>query len=239
MKKHYIIVISLISITFFGCGKNTVGGNGKVTIDHRNPGMFNSISIKGAYDVVLIKSDSTFINVEADANLAPVINTIVNDSVLEVFNDKTIIRSKELRLIIACPNLRSIDFSGATELSCDTTLKFDQLSIIISGAGRIDLDFIANNIKTNVSGGAELMFKGKTNYLDVSITGTGNLNATGLQTNKCSIDISGFGWAKLNVKEKLEVNISGFGKIEYTGNPYVKQSITGGAKVKHIENGQF
>lgn len=227
-----IIVIS-------GCGKNTIGGNGKVTVEDRNLDNFNSISIKGAYDVKLVNSDSSFLQVVADENLLPAIKTTVTDSILEVYNDKTIIRSKELKLIIGCPGIHSIDFSGATELICDSMLTIDQLNIVISGAGRINLSVNANNLKTNVSGGAELVFKGQVKTLDVSITGTGNLDAKELQTSRCIIDISGFGWAKLNVKEVLEVNISGFGKVEYAGNPELKQSITGGAKVKHVENGQF
>jgi hypothetical protein len=239
MKMLKIISTLLIMLILAGCGKSTIGGNGNVTVETRKLNKFNCISIKGAYDVELVRSDSTYLRIEADDNLLPVIITTINDSILEIYNEKNIIRSKELKLIIACPDLQSIDFSGATELTCDTTLDFKHLNILISGAGRIDLTVNAQSIKTSVSGGAELVFKGIVKNMEISITGTGNLNASKLFVDSCAIDISGFGWAKLNVKQNLEVNISGFGKVEYSGNPEIKQSITGGAKVKHVEDGQL
>jgi hypothetical protein len=231
MKTRLIIISSCLLIMCSACGKKSIGGNGKVITQHRDIKGFKSISIKGAYDVYLKKGNEETVIIEADSNLMSVIKTEVSDSMLDIHNTKTIIRSKELRLTITCPNLNSIDFSGATELSCDSGLVFKDLIINISGAGRIDMNMKLDDLTAIVSGGADLNFCGSANSLDVSITGAGNLNAHDFVTKKCKIDISGFGRAKVNVLQKLDVNISGAGKVDYIGNPYVKQSVTGAGKI--------
>jgi len=234
MKLRLIIISSCLLILITSCGKKTIGGNGRVISQHRDIKGFKSVSVKGAYDVYLKKGSTESVIIEADSNLMSVIKTEVTDSALDIYNIKTIIRSKELRLIITCPNLNSIDFSGATELSCDSGLVFKDLIINISGAGRIDMNMELNDLSAIVSGGADLNFSGKANSLDVSITGAGNLNAHKFVTQKCKIDISGFGRAKVNVVQKLDVNISGAGKVDYIGNPEVKQSISGAGKIHRI-----
>ncbi len=229
-----MIISTCLLVLVPACGKKTIGGNGKVIFQQRNINGFKAVNIKGAYDVFLKHGDIGSVIIEADSNLMNVIKTDLLDSILSIYNIKTIIRSKELKLIITCPDLNSINFSGATELSCDSGLIFKDLSINISGAGRIEMNMILNNLNAIVSGGADLNFSGKANNLDVSITGAGNLDAHNFKTQKCKIDISGFGRAKVNVNKELEVNISGAGKVDYIGNPEVKQSISGAGKIQKM-----
>jgi hypothetical protein len=234
MKLRFFIVAGCFLLFLSACGKKTIGGNGKVITQQREISGFKAVSIKGAYDVYLKKGNKESVVIEADSNLMNVILTEVSDSLLYIHNVKTIIRSKELKIIISCPKLNSIDFSGATELSCDSGMAFKDLSINISGAGRIDMNLNLDDLAANVSGGVDLNFTGKANSMSVIITGAGNLDAQKFETQKCKIDISGFGRAKVNVSQKLDVNISGAGKIDYTGNPVVKQSITGAGKIHKL-----
>jgi hypothetical protein len=230
--RNYFIITSIFLIAFFSsCGNKTIGGNGKVSIKDREVQGFKSISIKGEFDVVLKNGSKESLSVEADENLIGNIISNVSDSNLKIYNVKTVVRSKELKLIICCPELNSIDFSGATELSCDSEIIYKNLNINISGAGRVDMRLQTNELNAVVSGGAELVFRGKSKIFDVSITGAGNIDAQKFEVQDCRIDISGFGRAKINAVKNLEVNISGAGKVEYIGNPEVKQSITGAGKI--------
>jgi len=222
----FVVTMVIILFIILSCGKKSIGGNGKVITQQRAIKGIKAISITGTFDVFLKKDTTEFLFIEADKNLLDIIKTEVNDSVLDIFNLKNIVRSKELKLIISCPNINSIDFSGATDLSCDSGMIFKNLNINISGAGKVEMNLITDNLSTIVSGGAGLIFTGKAKSFSVSITGAGNIDAQELETQNCKIDISGFGRAKLNVSQKLEVNISGAGKVEYSGNPEVSQSVT-------------
>lgn len=231
MKLYILIFISFLLI-LCACGKKTIAGKGKVIFQEREIKGFKAVNIKGAYDVFLKKGNKELVVIEADSNLMSTIQTDLYDSILNVYNTKNIIRSKELKLIICCPRLNSISFSGATELGCDSGMDFKDLNINISGAGRIDMNMSLDNLNAIISGGAELNFRGKVNVMAVSITGAGNIDALKFEAQFCKIDISGFGRGKVNVNKKLDVNISGAGKIDYIGNPEVKQSITGAGKVR-------
>jgi hypothetical protein len=232
MRLSIYFIAAVILLLPVACGKKNIGGNGKVVCQQRDVRGFKAISIKGAYDVYLKKDNKESVIIETDDNLLEVIQTELADSILTIYNTKTITRSKELKLTISCPDLNSIDFSGASELTSDSNMIYKDLNINVSGFGRIDMNLQSMSLSANVSGGAELNFSGKSDELNISITGAGNVEAQNLVTQSCKIDISGFGKAKLNVSQKLEVNISGAGKVEYFGNPEVKQSVTGAGKIR-------
>jgi hypothetical protein len=232
MRQTIYFIVAAILLFPVACGKKNISGNGKVVCQLRDVKGFKAISIKGAYDVYLKKDKLESVQIETDENLLEIIRTELIDSILTISNTKTITRSKELKLTISCPNLNSIDFSGASELTSDSNMVYKDLNINVSGFGRIEMDLQSESLSANVSGGAELEFSGKSDELNVSITGAGNIEAQSLVAQICKIDISGFGKAKLNVSQKLEVNISGAGKVEYFGNPEVKQSVTGAGKIR-------
>jgi len=221
----------VLFFVFASCEKKTIKGNGKVTEQTRLLEAFNQVSIMGAFDVVLVNSDSSRLRIIADENLIENVVAIVEDSALKISNIKTVIGSRELKLYIYAPNIESVDFSGATELSSDSLLSWDALALNITGAGKVDLQIDVKKFSVNVSGGAEITLKGKTDELALNIAGTGSLNAFSLKIGQCDIDISGFGRAYVDVEKMLRVNISGFGKVEYNGAPEIRQNITGSAKI--------
>lgn len=230
MKKYLYCLVALVFV-FASCEKKTIKGNGNVTEQVKALEAFNEVSIQGAFDVVLVDNDSSKLKIVADENLIGNVVATVEDSILKISNIKTVIGSRELKLYIYAPNIESVDFSGATELSSDSVLPWDALALNITGAGKVDLQIDVKKFSVNVSGGAEITLKGKTDELALNIAGTGSLNALALKTGQCDIDISGFGRAYVDVEKMLRVNISGFGKVEYNGTPEIRQNITGSAKI--------
>lgn len=231
MKTTIKLLSILLLITIIISCNRTTRGNGKVVTKTIPVSGFTGLSVKGAYEVYLKQGLADSLVIEADSNLFNIIKTEVIDSVLYIENQKTILRSKKLKITLIASNLHSLAFTGATELTGDSALQFTHLNLNISGAGKICLNLTAKSLNAMVSGGADMVFSGKTQNLSVSISGAGNLTAFNLLCNVCKIDITGFGKAKVNVLNNLEVNISGAGKVEYKGNPIIKQSITGAGKV--------
>ena len=235
MKTKHIFFACLLLSILGGCGKNNIIGNGKVIFQNREIKGYTSINVSGAYDIYLKKGETESLVIEADENLMDVIKTKLSGSTLEVNNSKNIIRSKDLKLIITNPKLNTFDFSGAIQLTSDTGLLFQNININISGIGRIDMNLKAEELTASASGGADLTFKGSSNKFDITITGTGTVDAEKLKTKECRVEISGLGKARLNVQQKLDVNISGFGKVDYRGNPQINQVISGAGKVNKLD----
>ena len=227
MNRNALLLASSLLILIAGCNKRNTIGNGKVVFQNRDIKGYNSISINGAYDVYLKNGSSESLIVEADENLMSVIKTELRGNTLEVFNSENIIRSKDLKLIITNPNLNNLNFSGAVQLTSDTGLTFKNLAINISGIGRIDLALNAESLTSVASGGADITFRGKVNTFNVTITGTGSVDAENLESKECDVVISGLGKARVCAEKKLNVNISGLGKVDYKGNPHINQVISG------------
>jgi hypothetical protein len=236
-KLKILILLGLGSGIFFtSCQNQTIGGNGVVGEKTYHLEGFHTLSIKGAYEVHLFPSDSFTAKVVADNNLIPEIEVEVSDSALEIAPRKNIVRSKELKLYIGCPELRSLILSGASEITTDTLMRSAQTNISISGTGKLSLKLNVNTLNINISGGAEIVLQGNANYFNSSITGIGKIDAADFATDTSNIEISGYGHMLVNVTKLLNINISGFGKVFYTGTPIVKQNITGSAKIRQKQN---
>ena len=72
------------------------------------------------------------------------------------------------------------------------------------------------------------------NYLDLSITGSGNINAFPAITNECEIYIEGSGSCSVSVENLLDVRIEGSGDVFYKGNPTINANISGSGKIINI-----
>jgi hypothetical protein len=93
-----------------------------------------------------------------------------------------------------------------------------------------DVSYIA------VTGAGDFKLDGaKQEFLDIYITGTGDVNAFNLEVDDCMVKISGAGMCELNVIESLDVQISGVGNIFYTGHPNLTSDISGVGNVIAVE----
>jgi len=205
MRKYNVLVIILVGISLFltCCQNQTIGGNGIVRDKTYNLEGFHTLLLKGAFEVHLFPSDSFTAKIIADENLIPEIEVEVNDSTLEIAPRKNIIRSRELKLYIGCPNVRSIILSGASEIMTDTLMRWAHTNISISGTGKLSLRLQVTTLNINISGGAEVILFGKANYFNCSITGIGKIDAENLATDTSNIEISGYGHVLVNTTKLL------------------------------------
>ena len=73
-------------------------------------------------------------------------------------------------------------------------------------------------------------------YLDIYITGAGNVDAYDMNVDECAISISGMGNCKVWVNNGLDVEISGVGIIYYKGDPVIKSNISGTGSINKSNN---
>jgi hypothetical protein len=84
------------------------------------------------------------------------------------------------------------------------------------------LDYIS------VTGAGDFHLSGPSQpLLDIDITGTGNVNAYGMEVEDCTVRISGAGNCELHVSNTLDVQISGVGTVFYKGNPELNTEVSG------------
>ncbi len=229
------IFLFLLSLFFTGC--NFLGsyerGNGKETTTTRELSRFNEIYISGNFEINLEKAKQEGVIIEADENLEPLIKTSVNGNRLTISSDKKLISIKKIKVTIHYNKLSEIDISGATLFKSNDLVEAKDLSLKLGGAGVIDLKLKANNLNAELSGAGLVKLNGYVTNSRISLSGAGGLDAYGLETNNCTIDVSGIGGAKINVKGKLDANITGVGGIEYIGHPAeIEKNVSGVGTIK-------
>jgi hypothetical protein len=72
----------------------------------------------------------------------------------------------------------------------------------------------------------------------ISLNGVGKLEAFDLESETCTVTVSGMGGVEVNVKENLNARVNGVGSIRYQGNPSkVDDRISGLGTIEMAEPG--
>lgn len=196
-----------VSVNFGG-----VHGSGKMATEQRPITDFEAIDVGGVFQVELVAGKDYSVEVEADDNLLPLIETEVRGGTLHIQLEKKVKTSNDLRVRITAPNIEKIEASGASKITA-SGLNNESLSVDCSGASRV-----------NVSG--------QTASLSVEISGASSVNATELTAVNGDIDASGASRVDVNVTGELKSEASGASKITYSGQPRnVEKRQSGAASV--------
>ena len=203
-----------------------IRGNGNIKTETREVGKFDAIKVNGAFTIYLLQDDDYSLKIVADENLMEVITSKVKGDVLYITTEKSISKSKELKLYIGFKHLSGIKANGAISLKSDQVLRFDELDIEINGASSADLELSSNRLAIDNSGASTIKLAGKSEEIDIDISGAGSVNAIALKALKGNINISGVGSGKVYVLDELRVSISGIGSVKYKGDPRVTSDIS-------------
>jgi len=225
-----------IRISFFGSG-NRVTGSGKLANETRVVTGFQAIALRASMKLVLRQGTREGIELRADDNILPLIETTVVDRggvpTLEITTKKGSGFSTNNPIVatIDLITLRALSISGSGDVIGDA-LKTPGLSVAISGSGNVKLKQIAaDEVSAKVSGSGDIEFSGRTGKLGVSISGSGDVKTRGLEADDVTVSVAGSGDADVTARKTLTVSIAGVGDVKYTGEPVVKSSIAGHGKV--------
>lgn len=224
------IFTQLLASDYVGCLK----GNGQVTTASREIKKFSKIKVKGAFEVIIIKSNKHNIKIEADENLITNISTEVKDGELIIKNDQAICGAKELKLTISTTDLNSIDCSGASIVQVNDIFTSEKFEIKSSGASEILASIDTKLLISKYSGASSIILKGKADTHAIESTGASSLKATELTVNQCAIDSRGASDLKINVNKELSVTSSGASDIKYMGDPKISKSIKGASNITKL-----
>jgi hypothetical protein len=240
MKKSLFISLMLyVSAIISGYGCNTNSDNHRTLQDikkeTRNVDKFKSIGLSVAAELILVQGSPQSVELEGDpADLEKII-TDVDGTNLEIKHKSSFSRIGKIKIYITVPDIEGLAVSGSGSITSNNPLKTGNLSLAVSGSGKIQLnDLEAKSISSAVSGSGKIELIGKNakvDQQDIAISGSGDVFAENLETQTVKVAISGSGTSKVYATRNLEVGISGSGKVYYRGDPKVDAGISGSGKV--------
>jgi hypothetical protein len=204
----------------------------------RTVGDFTGIKTGDAFDVTITQSDANTLKVNAPESAQAQIKTEVKDGILNIWTEGNIKSNDDITISISVKSMSSLDVSGAADVKSSNQMLCDKLEIKSNGAGDINLDLKAGEIKTDISGAGDVTLKGTAQLLDATVSGAGDLKAANLEATKVKAKISGAGDAKVFAVQSLDADVSGAGSIIYKGNPVDRNvAINGAGSVRESKSG--
>lgn len=238
MKKILLASLLFASLQSIAGGWETIEGNGNIKKETRTASGYTAVSSGGAFDVDISYGNSGSISIEADENLLPYIETVVEGNELKLrtkkgYNIKT---KNKMKVTVSLTKLTALRVSGSGNVRGDGNFSNDGTTdISISGSGDIKLSFdrfAALEIK--ISGSGSMKLKGKeTSKISATISGSGNIDAYDVSANEVTAKVSGSGNVNVTATKSIDAAISGSGNVNYKGSVAdIKQKTSGSGKVR-------
>lgn len=220
--------------------ETTVKGSGVATTQRREVGAFVGVALGAPFAVVLRPAGREAIEIVADDNLLPLIETKLRG----FGNDRTlqIDLPRDTRVEPRTPVVVTIDYVRLEELAVGgsgrisgKSMKAPKLDAAISGSGSIDLaDLDAGNLAVAIGGSGTFRADGRARKMSVSIAGSGRCDAERLVAGDVAVSVAGSGDTRVRAETALRASIAGSGDVYHSGAATPQVSIAGSGRVKRI-----
>jgi hypothetical protein len=236
MKTTKITTLLLFCLILFGlnsCIEDIfIEGNGISRTESRSVSRFDQVSSSGDFLVTVMPGTGYSVEVTADSNLLPYIETDVVGSTLKIRTQGLYsLRDHDpIEIYITTPVLSGVTLSGSGLIETGS-FSGKEFRVALSGSGDIDTQISADRIKVNVSGSGTIYLTGDADATEFVISGSGKIKSYDLEQNTCQATISGSGDMFVNVFEAIDAHISGSGRVNYINYPVIHTSISGSGKV--------
>lgn len=216
-------------------------GSGTLATEPRSVPAFQAVLLKGSIDVQVRQAAVQKVEVKADDNLVPIVETTVVDRggvpTLEVTTRRgTQFSSRnKLLVVVEVPTLQSLALSGNGDAVVEGIRTPGQFQALISGSGDMRLTQVeAAALVVRISGSGDVVATGRAPSLNVSISGSGDVVTRDLQADDVKVKIAGSGDARVRADKTLEVSIAGSGDVAYAGEASVRSSVAGSGSVRKL-----
>lgn len=211
-------------------------GSGPVQNEGRTVRDFHAIDLQISGDVEVTVGETFSVEVSAQQNLLPILQTTVDDGTLRIFSDENFNTSEPIKIRVTAPSLDALAIGGSGTLRVLNALQNEKMDISVGGSGDVycpQSDF--GSLSTSISGSGTIQLGGKARDMRSDISGSGDVKAKGLTTNTLKVSISGSGTVSADVTTELRADISGSGDVFYSGSPATNTSVSGSGTVKKVD----
>jgi len=212
-------------------------GSGRIATEARSVPAFEAIAVAGAIDLRVRQGAQQAVEVSADDNLLPLLETTVDTTrkgaTLRVGwkRGENISTRSRVTVSVVVPQLSSLSGAGSGDMTVER-FETPALKVSLAGSGDVKLaDLRTGALGIGISGSGNVAGSGQATTLKISIAGSGDVKLADLQADEVSVKIAGSGDAAVHAQKLLEVSIAGSGDVSYRGDAVVKKSVAGSGSV--------
>jgi hypothetical protein len=230
--KKMIWTSVMIATLLFLCGESVAQQTVK---EKRDVSGFNGVGF-GVPGNLYVKIGSGFdVTIEGNDRYVREVETFIRDGRLIIRRTGNFrFNNEKVDVYITMPEVKSLSVSGSGRAKVEGSLKTDDLSLSVSGSGKIELPSLtADQMKCSISGSGDITIEnGRIGKAGLSISGSGSYYGDNAVIEDFDAGISGSGSCSCNVTENLSASISGSGNVVYSGNPRINVRASGSGRVR-------
>ncbi len=210
------VCFSMLLLVLSSCANHSYTGNGEWTTQSRSVGKFDRINVSGHFRLVYQDHQSQALQVSADSNLLPYIQTTVKNGelIIDTKPGAQLRASKTITLHLSSESLEQLTANGTNEIK-------------LNGLHE-------RWLRVNASGGDRIALQGEVREAVYDCHGFAKIDASNLSTVDTTVKMSGAGEVIARAKEQLDADISGMSKVRYIGSPKIKRHILDDATVEPV-----
>ena len=199
--------IVIISLLFVGCRLSTAGlatvvGNGDMKTENREVSDFHKVKIGGALEAKVIYGEVPSVEITADENILPMVNTCVTSSgalSVKTAGGRNYDLKSPIQVTITTPVCDAIEVAGA---SVAVVNGFDQ-----------------KELRSKCLGDSELIVESKVGHIDLSASGASKVHVDTYAVKTAELFVSGASQVAITANETIEGAATDASVITYSGNP--------------------
>lgn len=237
--KNKFIVLSILLFLGASSWLRSEKAESAFVSEVRKAAPFSSIFFAGSGDLFIQQGEEEGIRVEANEQFLPYIKTQITNGTLYIEEKPVnglqgIASPSSHQVYVTFKQIDRVTLAGHGTLVAEREIRQKDLTIKVSGAGRVDLVVACENLIAAITGSATYILKGSAENQEIQVSGTCLYDALGLNSLQTSIDIRGSGQVSVNVKDQLNIIITGHGLVRYKGQPKISQKIFGSGKIEQL-----
>ncbi|MBC7454092.1 MAG: DUF2807 domain-containing protein [Massilia sp.] len=220
-----------------GGSSERVQGSGTVKLETRAPGHFSGVALSLPAQLALRIGSTESVTIETDANLLPLIETVVENGTLHIraARRNVNIDTRHLTIVVQARAIDKLALGGSGTIEADA-LRANKVSIDLGGSGAINVKRVDSEVLViHVGGSGKLnVGAGAAKTVTLSLAGSGDVDLGKLQSVDASVNLAGSGDATLAVREHLNVAIVGSGNVNYHGDPTLSKTVIGSGRTRQV-----
>jgi len=215
MKKVFILILAVISVSMTAQKKEKIKGNREVLIKKFDVPTFNTLEVGERFNIKLEKAtDITRVVIEADDNLFDVIHYQVEDGVLKFYTSMEIVKKKRLRITVFVPeDFHQIKIKEKAKVFNEDELELKTIQIETADKSSAELNLtLKDELRINALGKSEIKLKAEASKGIFVLDEDSELEAK-IDIKKLNLKVSNSAYAKLE-GEVEELSLTATDKAE-------------------------
>jgi len=234
--KKIVQFLCIIPVLISGCNTKCIEDSGKHIEKKANFTSFEKIDVSGAIKLVLKQDSSYTVTVATDSNLMDYVILEQKGSKLNISVKKSSYCGTDSIVVEAgIGKLSEITAAGAVKAISTGRINAGDLKLNFSGSTEAILDINASKVTSILDGVGKMKLSGQAGSHQLSIIGTGDIDAFDFTVGNYNIEITGNAKANINVLNELNIKTEGASDIHYKGNPKkVNEKKSGAATLEKV-----